>query len=420
MIPEDFSSLIDAVLEGRADEAQFDRFQALLRADPRLIDAYTDQAHLHALLEWRAGRVRPEQARPVRRFAWAGAAAAAAMLAAMSSLFLAPNAPIEVATVLECSDESLRPGSRVKMGEGLYLGDAMLRLAFDRGVWLTVEGPAEMDVVSGMKMIIRRGRATARVEPLGQGFTLETPEARVVDLGTEFGVDVDSAGATGVAVFEGEVDVLHGGEPLRLLKGQGRMIQGGKAERLVSLERDPSLGVWNPRPYPEGVIASVSDNLARRARFYQIVRGGFGEDAPAYVDRSHEWNGIGELGLPAELQGADYVMACMDDKRTDSFQMTVKLSHPAELYVIWDDRCPPAAWLREGFEDTRLDVGLDEGPSEAKRAHLSTGRGAGKSVDTRFSVWRRKSDEAGEVRLGSMGPGAAGYAMYGVAAKGLE
>jgi ferric-dicitrate binding protein FerR (iron transport regulator) len=221
VIPEDFSALIDAVLEGRADEAQFDRFQSLLRADPRLIDAYTDQAHLHALLEWRAGRVRPEgQAKDVRRRSWAGAAAAAALLAALTLLFRAPEAPIEVATVLECSDESLRAGSRVKMGDGLYVGDATLRLAFDRGVFLTIEGPAEMDVVSGMRLVMRRGRATARVEQLGQGFTLETPEARVRDLGTEFGVDVDSSGATGVAVFEGKVDVLSKGDALRLSKGE--------------------------------------------------------------------------------------------------------------------------------------------------------------------------------------------------------
>jgi hypothetical protein len=221
-------------------------------------------------------------------------------------------------------------------------------------------------------------------------------------------------------VFEGEVDVLHTGDPVRLLKGEGRRIQDGKVERLVSIERDASTGVWNPRPYPEGVIASVSDNLRGSAGYYQIVRGGFAEDVLSYVDRTHEWNGIGELGLPSELLGADYVMPFMEDKRTESFEMTVTLSHDAELYVLWDQRCPPVDWLREGFEDTRLQVGLDEGPSGGARNALTTGRGPGKSVDTVFSVWRRKSDKAGDVRLGSMGAGAAGYAMYGVAATGLE
>ena len=40
-------------------------------------------------------------------------------------------------------------------------------------------------------------------------------------------------------------------------------------------------------------------------------------------------------------------------------------------------------------------------------------------MDTRFSVWRRKSDDPGPVRLGAMGAGPH-YAMYGVAAKGRE
>jgi hypothetical protein len=418
VIPEEFSSLCDAVLDGRADEAQFDRFQALLRSNPRLVDAYTDQAHLHALLEWRAGRVRPE-AKPLPRRGWAGLAAAAALLFSLGVLQLAPAGRLEVATVLECSDESVVPGSRVKLGDDIFVGDATLRLAFDRGVWLTIEGPADMRVVSGMELRMGRGRATARVEPLGRGFLLGTPAARVRDLGTEFGVDVDFSGSTGVAVFEGEVDLLHKGDPLRLLKGEGRLIQDGKMERLVSIERDAEGGVWTSRPAPVGVIASVRDNLRASGRFYQIVRGGFGEDATAYVDRSHEWNGLGEIGLPEELMGADYIMAIMDDKRSEAFEMTVTLSHAAELYVLWDDRCPPAKWLKESFEDTRLDVGLDEGPSKDQPA-FSTARGPGKSVETRFSVWRRRSDEAGEVRLGSMGRGAEKYAMYGVAAKGRE
>jgi hypothetical protein len=419
MIPEEFTPLLDAVLEGRADEAQFDRFQALLRSAPELIHAYTDQAHLHALLDWRAGRVRPDARSAPRRSAWIGRAAAALLLAGLGALFGAREGRREVATVLECSDESLPAGSRVGLGL-LTVGDATLRLAFDRGVWLTIEGPAEMEVLSAKEMRVFRGRATARVEPLGRGFVMWSTQARVVDLGTEFGIDVEPLGATGVAVFEGEVDVEHNGEPVRLLKGEGRMIQGGKAERLVSIERDAALGVWTPRPQPAGVIASVSDNLRGSACFYQVVAGGLHEDVPAYVDRIHEWNGVGDLGIPEELLGADYVMTFMDDKRAEWLEMTVTLNRAAELFVLWDDRCPPAPWLLDAFEDTRLDIGLDEGASNPKRASTVTERGPGRSIDTRFSVWRRRSTEAGEVSLGSMGRKAAGFAMYGVAAKPLE
>ncbi len=420
MIPEDFGSLVDAVLEGRADAVQFERFQALLRSDPGLVHAYTDQAHLHALLEWRAGRVRPAGQAAPRRSAWLGRAAAALFLAGLAALFASPAASTEVATVLECTDESLRAGSRVGLGL-LSVGDATLRLAFDRGVWLTVEGPAEMDVVSGMELHLSRGRATARVEPLGRGFTILTREARVRDLGTEFGIDVEpSSGATGVAVFEGEVDVHRGGAPQRLLKGEGLRIEKGQAERIVQIERDAALGVWTSRPQPAGVIAAVSDNLRGSRSFYQIVRGGLHEDVAAYVDRTHEWNGVGDLGLPEELIGADYVMPFMDDKRAEALEMTVTLAGAAELYVFWDDRAPIAGWLKRDFEDTRMDVGLDEGPSFGKRTAMVTERGPGRSIDTRFSVWRRRSTEAGEVRLGALGVRSDAYAMYGVAAKALE
>ena len=38
-----------------------------------------------------------------------------------------------------------------------------------------------------------------------RGYTILTPTAEVVDLGTEFGVDVDDSGASEVHVFDGDV-----------------------------------------------------------------------------------------------------------------------------------------------------------------------------------------------------------------------
>lgn len=417
MIPDDFAPLLDAVLEGRADEEQFARFQGLLRADPRLIDAYTDQAHLHALLEWRSGQAGVRRVSNVSR-AWIGRVAAAFILAAVGALFPVAAGNGEVATILESSDPALQAGERVSPGL-LAVGDGTLKVYFDRGITLTVEGPAEMVVESGMRVSMNRGRATARVEPLGRGFTLETPQARIQDLGTEFGIDVESSGATGVAVFEGIVDVHRGGAPQRLLKGQGVRIEAGKdVERLVSIERDHDR--WSPRPQLGGVIDGVRDNLRGTRCFYQVVRGGLTEDAAAFVDRTHEWNGMDEIGIPIEILGADYVMPFMDDKRAEGLEMTVLLSQPADLFVLWDDRVPPADWLKADFEDTRLDIGLDEGPSGGARLAYTTERGAGKSVDTRFSVWRCRQVVAGEVRLGSLGMNAARFSMYGVAAKAVE
>jgi hypothetical protein len=49
--------LIAAVIDGRCDEAGLHRLAELVRDDPRARAAYVDQMRMHALLNWRHGRV---------------------------------------------------------------------------------------------------------------------------------------------------------------------------------------------------------------------------------------------------------------------------------------------------------------------------------------------------------------------------
>ncbi|HEY2158952.1 MAG TPA: FecR domain-containing protein, partial [Isosphaeraceae bacterium] len=82
-----------------------------------------------------------------------------------------------------------------------------LKLAFDSGAMVSLEGPADLRVLSGMLIHVVRGRISARVEEGVKGFAIETPNTLIVDQGTEFGVEVDAAGQTDVVVFEGLVDL---------------------------------------------------------------------------------------------------------------------------------------------------------------------------------------------------------------------
>ena len=48
------------------------------------------------------------------------------------------------------------------------------------------------------------------------------------------------------------------------------------------------------------MIRSVHDNIRGldSSKYYQIVRRGLDDDAPAYVDRTHQWNGLDRGGSP--------------------------------------------------------------------------------------------------------------------------
>ena len=85
----------------------------------------------------------------------------------------------------------------------LASGDATLQLA--NGVELMLRGPSDIELLTVDHAVLHRGRVSARVPEGAIGFRLDAPGLNVVDLGTEFSLAVDEAGASQVHVFEGKV-----------------------------------------------------------------------------------------------------------------------------------------------------------------------------------------------------------------------
>ena len=126
-----------------------------------------------------------------------------------------PDAPdVSTASVVSNVNALLtRDGSQwadTEIPVGSYeLQQGLLNLQFGGGVMVYVEAPTRFDVISDNRMALHRGRLSATVPPEGIGFTVETPEAEVVDFGTEFSVDVEG-GASEAHVFDGLVRVHPG------------------------------------------------------------------------------------------------------------------------------------------------------------------------------------------------------------------
>jgi hypothetical protein len=110
-----------------------------------------------------------------------------------------------------------RAGQPLPRGpSSLTSGLAQVRL--DNGVSLIFEGPAKFEIKSQAAVVLSLGKLTVNVPPDAHGFTVETPSARTVDLGTEFGVVVDDTGNTETHVIRGTVEVtpIAGGTTTRL------------------------------------------------------------------------------------------------------------------------------------------------------------------------------------------------------------
>lgn len=140
---------------------------------------------------------------------------------------------------------------------GAALSQGRMRLAaglavieFSKGARLTLEGPADLELVSAEKCFLHRGALTAHVPPPAIGFVVETTNARLVDHGTDFGISTNSAGIAKVQVFKGEVELQHhvSGERVQLLTRQGASVTSESVSRKGVTEDDTETELPSARP----------------------------------------------------------------------------------------------------------------------------------------------------------------------------
>lgn len=307
-----------------------------------------------------------------------------------------------------------------------------LEVSYPNGNSVMLHSPAAFQLVSAQKARVMIGRLTATVSEQGKGFTVVTPQADVIDLGTEFGVAVHDFGATDVVVFKGEIDVdCHNSadDAKRLRMGEGvRLAANGTASRLVSITDQTFSNTAEDQHSRPPIIAAVSDNIERDTdlyNFYEIVHEGMREDAHAFVDRvAHEYNGITSRGMPKRLLKGDYVKMFNSDKYKETIQIYVDIAQPANLYVLLDNRRAPPKWLASEFTDTGEDIGLDNGPFQTNGPNWHnrgpSGVGPGESIDDELSIWVKQVATPGVVQLGSLIPDDPhGGNMYGIVATPL-
>lgn len=110
-------------------------------------------------------------------------------------------------------------------GTALDLVKGEVELTYSTGSRMLLVGPARF-VVRPAGGVLHHGGLVASISESGHGFTIETPNGKVVDLGTEFGVAVDDLGVSEVSVFEGKVEAFPNSsgtveEVVELFQGEG-------------------------------------------------------------------------------------------------------------------------------------------------------------------------------------------------------
>jgi hypothetical protein len=206
---------------------------------------------------------RPRSARPWR--SW-GARAAAVLLGGLLSLLAlrgprqAPSpsaAPPYVAVVVRLDGAEWEPGEGPPPAEGsplpagpLHLRAGRATLTFFSGVMLSVQGPADVNLMSLERIFCQQGKLRARVPPGAEGFAVLAPGSAVVDLGTEFGLNVAADGTAQFMVFEGKAEVS-------VLNAEGHTLRSHLLQQQMAAEVDPRAGrIRDVAPVPDQFAAA--------------------------------------------------------------------------------------------------------------------------------------------------------------------
>lgn len=137
-----------------------------------------------------------------------------------------------VAGLVGKTTENWRVGQTLPPGSMAW--DAgLVQLEFYGGATVVVEGPAEIEILDESQVVCRLGRIRAHVPEPARGFAVLAPSFELVDLGTEFGLNVLEDGDAEVHVFDGKVE-LYDAESNRSLASR-RELNAGDA---LTIERD--------------------------------------------------------------------------------------------------------------------------------------------------------------------------------------
>jgi ferric-dicitrate binding protein FerR (iron transport regulator) len=196
------TDLFAEALSGEMTPERKAELESLLVRDADARRAWREYVNLHLGLKnycaMPGALAAPRRSR--RWWPFAAAAAAAVIVVAVFALQPSPS----LGRVTRLSGTAWSPDATVKPGR-LDLATGFAEITLTNGIRLVLESPVTIHLLSTSHARLERGRVVAHVPPAGRGFTVETPRARLIDLGTEFGVGIFENGETEVQVFLGEV-----------------------------------------------------------------------------------------------------------------------------------------------------------------------------------------------------------------------
>jgi ferric-dicitrate binding protein FerR (iron transport regulator) len=274
---------IRAYSVGTADAATVRSLEDALRAEPSLRSLFLEYLNvdgslaLHALgTTIRQVDSQSNSRRRFRAIATAGVAAIVALIWYIAARLVSCAKMIEAINARwENSTLPTELGSNLQAGV-LRLTDGLARIRFASGADVTLEGPAELEILGTNLCRLPRGSLIAHVPVSAHGFTVHTGNATLIDHGTDFSLSADEGGHAKVQVIQGEVELRHanGLPPMRLTTREMAGITPEKLLPAMPLEAEPS------RPLLQSESSAFEMEITTRS----------GDGAAAYISQARVGN----------------------------------------------------------------------------------------------------------------------------------
>lgn len=276
-------AMIRSALDSELTDGESDQLAQLLLDDDEAVARYLMMMETDALLEEELtdetspavpiARVDSEPADVIAKIdrtpLWKTVGIAAVMLCGAAIVFgiasvLSSTPPQDepalpvVAVLLEQRRAIWEQGDPINSGEDVTTatrGLASGRVEFQTrtGVNVRVAGPARFTPVSTDKTLLHAGRMVTRVPEGAEGYTVLTPGGlEIIDLGTEFAIDVTDDGRTLVYVYDGEVELRLGEHVVSMSAGEAKTFDA--ATREIIDHDTPNEHFADLRPYRLEVV----------------------------------------------------------------------------------------------------------------------------------------------------------------------
>lgn len=403
-VPEPLKDLIDDYLNGLLDESRTQELEALLRGDATARSYFVRYARLHTdlVLDTRArragdralGALTQVAPRPSLLRGWFSltrlAVAATVLLTAGAGWWLWTRPSVHAApepavawlvNAQNCQWQDTEPAGPMRAGTVLRIERGLAEVRFASGARVVLEGPARLELLSGNSARLLRGRLTARVPEPARGFEVLSPQGKVIDLGTEFGVSVADDGAADVFVFEGQVNASAAGRSVSVLRNQAAHIAGGAVKLNEGSAEQQSRGYTRTIVAPPVIVPRM-----RTFNFHQATPDSLRDKAGKGIGLTYRLPGTGRrLSAHDENLHLDTVKGQLELTTTNSdINAQYKLDHGEYLGVRLSDLG------FSGGEDFAVSMSIPEMPALAFIGQFGLYAGTASDRNIRGGIFSHK------------------------------